>query len=437
MGALLTRLNSAWSAARTAWEFGSRPASGQVVVTDPRLDSLRSALSDNLNFVSLRSKLRAAAAGELGQGLQLFDEMQQKDAVLHCVADVRRKALSGLGWQIVSAADVEDVGERNLADEAAAFVRETLGRLEEFDEALEHLASAVCSNLAVVELVWENLNLVDLVRVPSWRLRQDINEPGVVRVVAGDDAVGIPTNSAKWVTHVPDRSSGYPLSVSLLQAQSFVYLTKMLAIADWVVFCEVFGMPIRVARYQPGATPEEKTELGEMMEKLGSKAYGVFSQAVSLELVESSQRGTTPFKDLTEWCDRTQAKLFLAGNLVVDTTGGTGTHAAAAVQDEVRESLRDDDIKRESRTIRRQLIAPLCAFKFGGRDVPLPHFQREKPEVVDRMQEAQVIRLALEAGAPVPKGWALQRLDIPETQEGEETLESPDAFEAGVTETSY
>jgi len=43
-----------------------------------------------------------------------------------------------------------------------------------------------------------------------------------------------------------------------------------------------------------------------MVKTLGASAYGIFSQGVRLQLIESSQRGTAPFKVLIESCDRAQ-----------------------------------------------------------------------------------------------------------------------------------
>lgn len=429
---LLAKVNSAWDGAKTGWRWGV-PLGGRIVRRDPRLDLLQATVSDNLNFVSLRALLYSADGGDLARGLKLFEEMQQKDATLYSVARTRTKALTGLDYEIVSAAEVEDVEERDLADEAASFVREQLVKLDSFGGTLKHLATAIGSNLAVVELVWEGMRLVHMENVPSWRLRQETTEPSVVRVITAEDFKGVPAEGAKWVVHTPESAFGWPMAKALLRAGAFIYLIKMLAIADWAVFCEIYGMPIRIAKYQPGATPEEKTQLIDMMTNLGSKAFGVFSQAVTLEFVESSQRGTAPFKDLIEWCDRTQGKLWLGGNLTADTTGGTGTFAAANVQDEVREDLRDDDIKNEGLTVRRQIIGPMCGARFG-REVPLPFFRRVKPETVDRKVEAELIAAAQRIGIKVPLDWALERVGIPKAQEKDKLLTPPDLFEDSLTE---
>lgn len=90
------------------------PASGSV----PPLESLEaiiadsptpSRLHDGLTFTQPRSMIQAADNGDLATGLELFEEMEQKDATLHSVADVRRVALTGLPYEIASAAETQDV----------------------------------------------------------------------------------------------------------------------------------------------------------------------------------------------------------------------------------------------------------------------------------------------------------------------------------------
>ena len=76
----------------------------------------------------------------------------------------------------------------------------------------------------------------------------------------------------------------------LLRASAMAYLGKHLAMKDWLVFAELFGMPVRIARYEPSATPEEKRELLKMLESLRSDAAGVFSKAVELQLLEAGSR---------------------------------------------------------------------------------------------------------------------------------------------------
>jgi len=430
-------MSRAWGATKDAWRFGTRAPQGRVTLPSQRLDAYVQTISGGLNLVKLRNLLAQADSGDLSGGLRLMEEMTQKDLHLAGVVDTRQETLTGLDYEIVSAADVQDrVADRELANDAAEFVRERFAGLESLDEALEHLATAVCANLAVCELVWGGGQVLeDVIEVDSWRLRMSDREPGVVLVETEEEPNGVAALPPKWVVHVPRAPRMHPFRRSALRAQAFVYLIKQLAVIDWATFCEIFGMPVRWATYQSHATAEEKSELMEMMANLGSKAYGVFSDAVRLEMAETSQRGSAPFESLINWCDRKQTILFMRGNLGTDTTGGTGTHAAASVQDEVREDVLASDIRREGRTVRRQIIAPMCAFAYPHRDVPLPYFRRVKPEMVDRLQEADLFGKAQMAGMQIPRAYAYQRLGIPEPQTGEATLEpSLDLMGQGLTE---
>ncbi len=435
----------AWGVSALKSVFAPAPApapapQGQLVIPSARLDGFRQTVADALDLRRLSALLRSADSGRLSDGLLLFEEMEQKDANLRSVADTRRLALTGLDWEVVSAADEQAEGiDRTLADEAAVRVREVLGNLASFDEALEHLSTGIGPNLAVLELVWDAMNLARLVPVPSWRLVSDGSQPGVVRVITDQNLDGIPATSPKFVVHHPHGGGGhgpsgfFPFTKALTRPQAFLHLVKQFATIDWGTFCTIFGMPIRVATYDASATPEEKDTVLDMLQNLGTNACAMFSKAVTLEMKESSQRGTAPYETIIAYCGREQAKLFLGGNLTSDTTGGTGTLAAGAVQNEVRQDLRDDDIRRESRTVERQIIAPLCKTLFPGQTVPCPKFRRVKPETIDRVREAELLLKAQQLGAKIPLKHALAQLGIPELQDGEIALEPGlDAFGAGL-----
>lgn len=437
LGNSVAAMGRSWVAMRHAWRSVTAPTPGRIVVPDSQIDAYRQTVSDWLDFARLRSLLASTDQGDLASGLSLFREMEQKDGTIKSVASTRRRALTGLEYEIVSAADLEDITERRLADEAADYVRQQFRQIKNLKQGLKGLARAIGDNLAVAELLWEGNRIVQIEEVPYWRLTADPQLPGVVKIITREERMGIPTTAdpAKWIVHIPEPACGFPLAESLAWSTAFIYLTSQLAVTDWITFCEIFGMPIRVARYQPQATTAEKRELATWMKNLGTKAWGIVSRAVNLEIVETSQRGTAPYKDLVDWADRMKAKIWLGGNLVADTTGATGTHAAASEQNEVREDLRDDDIENEGATIRDQLIAPLVRFRFWRNDVPLPYFHRKKPETVDRLQEADLFARAQLAGLRIGEDYAYDRLGIQKPEEGEATLSpSLDAFGQGLGE---
>ena len=65
----------------------------------------------------------------------------------------------------------------------------------------------------------------------------------------------------KLVYHRYKARSGYDTRAGLLRVCAWMYLFKNYGIKDWVAFAEVFGMPLRLGKYDPGATKEDKDAL--------------------------------------------------------------------------------------------------------------------------------------------------------------------------------
>jgi len=402
-----------------------QPSPGRLVM--PRAeDSVRDYPSIGLTPSKLGAILREADDGSLESAMHLFEQMEEKDAHLYSVAQTRRLTLTGLDWQITSAADVREGTERGLADEAASYVRETLARVETFEDGLQHLSLALGRNIAVAELVWEagagGLALVDIAPVDFTRIVFDeLDRPRIL--TQGEPEEGIEASPGKFVIHTPHSRSGHAQRGGLLRVTAMVYLAKQLALKDWMVFAEVFGMPVRIARYDPSASPEEKRELLSMLESLGSQAAGIFSRAVDLQVIEAN-RGTIgpPYERLIDFLNREMSKAWLGQTLTTETTGAAGTLAASAVHDQVRQDLRTDDIRKEGLTVRRDILGPLTRFRFGA-DAPVPYFSRKPGRARDVGEVTGILDQAINRlGIRVPRRWAHESLGIPEAGEGEAIL---------------
>jgi len=363
--------------------------------------------------------------------MQLFEEMEEKDAHLFAVANTRRLALTGLNWRVVSASDVVEDVDHVAAEEAASYCRQVLSCIDSFEDTLQHLSLAIGRNIALAELVWDivdgELQLVDLEPLDFVRITFDeLDRPRILTPEEPEN--GVEPTPGKFVVHTPHTRSGHAQRGGLLRVTAMVYLAKNMALKDWMIFAEVFGMPVRIARYDPSATPEEKRELVRMLETLGTTAAGIFSRAVDLQVIEAN-RGTTgpPYEALVNFLNRETSKAWLGQTLTTETVGVSGTFAASRVQSLVREDIRTDDIRKEGMTIRRDILVPMTRFRFGA-DVPVPYFHRKpnRSKDVDRltnMLDSAVNRL----GIKVPLQWVHETLEIPVPANGEETLSGVEA----------
>jgi phage gp29-like protein len=356
-----------------------KPKPGRVIV--PRAeDSVRDYPGAGLTPSRLSGILRDADDGSLDTAMQLFEEMEEKDAHLYCVANTRRLALTGLPWDVVSAATVREGVDRASADEASHYCSDVLHDLDSFEETLQHLSLAVGRNIAVAEIVWDviagELRPIALTPVDFTRIVFDaLDRPRIL--TADEPRDGIELTAHKFIVHTPHSVSGHPQRGGLLRVTAMVYLAKNLSLKDWMIYAEIFGMPVRIARYEPAASAEEKRELLHMLESLGSNAVGLFSRAVELQVIDANRGATgAPYERLIDFLNREMSKAWLGQTLTTDIAGQSGSVAASRVHDEVRQEILADDMRKEARTIRRDLLAPLTQLRFGP-EAPIPYFVRQ------------------------------------------------------------
>ncbi len=410
----------------------TRPPRPGVLLHRRKEDAVRDYPADGLTPQGLIAIFREADGGSLSSQMTLYEQMEEKDAHLYNVANTRRLAITGLPWEIVSAAEMPNwrgdgsTGGRQLADKAARYCEDVLRRLDGFEESLLHLSLALGRNIALVELVWEatreGLRLAALEPVDFNRLvTGDHDEIRVLTEAAPRDGIALPPD--KFITHVPNSLSAHPMRGGLSRVTALAYLGKHFAIKDWLVFAEVFGMPVRIARYAPNATPEEKRELLEMLQQLGADATGIFSKAVEIQIQQTRMPGETNlYENLCLYFDREISKAWLGQTLTTDTIRSRASAGAAVVHDRVRRDIRDDDLRKEAQTLRRDLLAPLVRFQFGP-TAPIPHFRRIPDRRFEPDELAKLLSIAVnDLGARVPRRWAHTALGIPQAEASEAVL---------------
>lgn len=355
---------------------------------------------------------QAADAGDPRMLFELYDEMLLKWPRLAAVEATRRLALTGLDWQI----EGEDA-------RAAEYCRRALARIPNFRDALEHLASAIGRGVAVCELVWSTGELSDIVPVPHSRLCVDAYEPWRLRIRTASDptrGVAIDAQPRKWLVHAPGAAPGRWFAGGLLRASMPLFVAQYFNFRNWLTFSEIAGMPVRVARFEPSATEAEKRDMLSMLRALGSDAVAAFSKSIDVQMLES-RGGEKPYQPLADYSNTEITILWLGQHLTTDIKS-SGSRAAAEIHDRVREDLLVDNIRRESDSIGRGLLAPLVESQFGA-GAALPRFRRSLIESVDTKVLAETLVLAVrELGLRVSSSWAHRALGLPQAASGEATI---------------
>jgi phage gp29-like protein len=362
---------------------------------------------------------RAADQGHIRDQIELYEEMEEKDAHLASILQTRKVAVQGMKYRIQPSANTST--DREIAD----FVRAVLAALD-FDQIIINILDALGKGYSVNEIIWGERAGRVVVEDIEW-----IN-PKRISFARGEKPLLLEAQSGaiiepplwKLIFHRCILRSGSVVRAGLLRTVAWVYLFKNYALKDWNVFNEVFGIPLRLGKYDASASPEDRESLLRAIASLGSDAAAVISKNTEIEFVEAHGRGSgqeNPFMAMAEFCNREMSKAILGQTLTTDVSQATGTYSAAKVHYQVRRDIIQSDADSLASTLRGHLIKPLVGFNFGwGRNLPSVHFYFE--EDIDLKAMSETYRNLTDMGVFIPHDHIAEVFGLPELRtEGVQT----------------
>jgi phage gp29-like protein len=363
---------------------------------------------------------READQGIVIRQMELFEEMEEKDAHLAALLQTRKMAVLSHDYEVLPYA-------KNPEDERiAAWVGEMVYDIPNLEAAFLDLLDAVGKGFALSEILWEvsggKARVTELRWIPQKKVvfGEDLR-PRLLTPEASWKGVEAPP--WKVIYHRYKSRSGYASRGGVLRVVGWMYLLKNYALKDWAAFNEVFGMPLRLGKYDPGASPADREALVRAIRNLASDAAGVISKNTEIEFVEAASRqvSANPYQMMTEFCNREMSKAILGQTLTTDTAGATGTYSAAKVHAQVRRDLVEADAQALATTLREQLLRPLVGFNFGW-DKPSPWFRFKYEEEEDLKTLSEVYRNLKELGVPLSLEHIAERFGIPLPETSKETI---------------
>lgn len=349
----------------------------------PSLSGVRSLwnysyITGGLTPQRLAALLKAAAEGDADAQLTLAEEMEEKDLHYASVLGTRKRAVARLPIVVEAASDSAD--DVKMADETRALFKRP-GTKAMIEGCLDGLGKGY----SVVEMLW------DKSRLPwrptyTWRdprfFQYDRETLTQLRLKDEADMVnGIPLAPYKFIVHEPRLKMGIPLRNGLARLAAWTYCFKNFTIKDWMAFCEVFGMPLRVGKYRPGETEDNINILKSAVANLGSDAAAVIPEGMLIEFVDGvkSQGGESLFERVADFFDKQMSKAILGQTMTADDGS---SQSQATVHNEVREDLRDADADQLAETLLRDLIIPYINLNWGPRE-NYPQLFLRQPDSTD------------------------------------------------------
>jgi phage gp29-like protein len=409
----------------------------------------------------LASILRQAESGDPFLYLELAEEMEEKDLHYLAVLSSRKETIAGLALAVRPASgEAEDV---RLAD----MVRDLLlaGTLN-LASTLFDILDAIGKGFSATEIIWDTSGRewmpAQLIwRDPRWFTLDWITgeqlllrtldtesdrtqigkqtgdghyERGLARVSRPRDGLQVtqpmtaPLEPFKFIVHFSKTKSGLPIRGGLARAAGWSYLFKNYVLKDWITFAEIFGQPLRLGKYGPGATSADKQALLSAVANIGTDAAAIIPDSMLIEFTEARQTGSAElYERFCEYLDRQVSKAVLGQTLTTDLPRGSGSRAAAEVHDTVRRDILASDARRLSETLTRDLVKPIVDLNAGPQR-RYPRIELQLPNDQDDQAFAGIVAELVDRGLRIGQKTVLDRLGLPAVAADEAVL-TPSAAE--------
>jgi phage gp29-like protein len=462
----------------------------QAAPTLAGIRNIYSVIDDSIGLTPEKAVgiLRTAEFGDPWLYLELAERMEEKDLLYQGVLHTRKMAVSQLDIAVLAA------GEDQQSLDDADFIRDILidsTTLDLHDVVFEMLDS-LGKGFSATEIIWDTNGRSPQTGEPEWlpfqlkwrdprwftfdwisgeqllvrTLRTDGPTLPIgreswdsrltpmnfrIRSDAAGGQIGIqpatsPLAPFKFITHITRAKAGLPIRGGLARIAIWVYLFKNYILKDWIVFAEVYGQPMRLGKYGPGATENDKAALLRAVANIGTDAAAIIPESMAIEFVESKgggQKSHEMYQNFCEYLDKLLTIGVLGQELTTQLPRGAGSRAAAEVHDVVRRDIATDDARRVSATLNRDLVKPLIDLNRGPR--------RRYPQICISFNErADLTELmaglgpAVDRGMRVSEKWLREKFGAPEPMPSESLLHPAerssavsDTAEAQLKESSF
>jgi len=340
-------------------------------ITTPVLGGVRQLMdghpAQGLDPVRLARIMRDAEQGNAQAQHELAEEIEEKDLHYQGVLGTRKRAVAQLDITVEAASD-DDPEDQDNAD----FVRAWLDR-DTLEDELFDILDAVGKGFSATEVIWD---LGDKAWLPIGLERADQRffefdpiDGKTLRLKGGvDGTAGLPEElkAFKYIIHAHPAKSGLAIRGGLIRGIAWAYLFKNIALKDWTIFAEIYGQPLRVGKYGPSSTNQERAALLRAVQDIGTDAAAIIPASMMIEFTNGMAAGNYEvyFKLLT-YLDDLESKAVLGQTGTTDAKPAGLGSGLGNVHNEVRGDIKRSDAKKLAATINKTLVRWIVDFNKG------------------------------------------------------------------------
>lgn len=368
-------------------------------------------LTHGLTPNRLRRTLADADAGNIAEQHALFADMEDRCDHLAAEMGKRKRALLTLEWDIIPAS------KDAKAKDVAAKVREFVDMLPSIEDVLTDMADAIGHGFAALEIQWDYSDGLHIpaaltFRPQSW-FQTLIADRNALRLRDGS-ADGAELWPCGWLVHTHKSKSGWLPRAGLFRVLAWTYLIRAYAASSEIQYVQIHGLPLRLGKYPPGSSKEDKSALFNALRCLGQDAAGIIPSGMEVLFETPSATVQNIPGELVTRCEQGMSKAILGGTLTSQADGKTSTNALGVIHNEVRHDILAADARQLASTLTEQLLRPLTMLNLGVTErTLLPYWQFDTQEAAD----LQLYADALPKLAPymkISRQFVHERLKLPQ-----------------------
>jgi phage gp29-like protein len=362
-------------------------------------------VTPGLDPCGLATLLMEAIDGDPQAYMQLAEEIEEKDLQYASVLGTRKRQVAQLDITVAAPPGGDPIDKEITAAVQAELVDSGL-----IQGALFDMLDSVGKGYSGTEIIWDlqgshwGIASLDYVDPRFFRFDRPTRRVPLLRA-DNDGGIGLPLPPYKFAWLQVKAKSGIPVRNGLVRPVAWAWMFKNFALKDWVQFCEVFGMPLRVGKFAPGASEADKDALLQAVASLSSDAACIIPSNMEIAFQETGAKGGSGdvHGALTDYLDKQISKIVLGQTSTTDATPGKLGGANEAT--EVREDIERSDAYAVSVCLNRDVVAPFCFLNYGPRPkYPTIRVGRSEPKNAALMVDT--------ATKLVPFGFKVAQADI-------------------------
>lgn len=373
-------------------------------------------VAPGIDPVRLASVLRAANEGDIQDYLVLADEMEERDPHYYSLLQTRKLTVAGGKPELTGSTDT-----------IRQAVQAELLEAPWFGPLLVDLLDSLSKGFAVVQPEW-------ILNAKRWDYECfhyvdprcftfDYLTQREIRLRTPGEAFGIPLPPGQFVVHFAGLRSTVPSRSGLARLSAVTWMFKTYTVNDWVTFAEVYGMPLRIGKYDPAtATESDLRALRSAIARLGHDAAAILPTGMEIDVDALGSRAggsADVFLGLAEYFDKQLSKAILGQTMTSDDGSSL---AQAEVHERTGNRIFLSDAARLASRVTDSVIRPWVQFNFGESvEVPRLSLNLTPPDNLKEFSEA--VTPLIDRGLKVSIAQLRQKTGLVEPLSEEDTLE--------------